>query len=157
MIKVGCVVYTDWALCGIAEDPCTPEIKAVFKEVWPEVVDFHVDTMPNNQVELENLLCYLADYGHCRLILTVGGTGPTSKDITPEATRLVIEKELPGFGETMRSVSSQKVPTVILSRATAGIRGRSLILNLPGNPKSIRESLLHLLPVIREVLHQIAE
>ncbi|MDD5260682.1 MAG: molybdopterin-binding protein [Methylacidiphilales bacterium] len=156
-MKIGCVIYPDWSLCGIKEDPCTPEIKAVIKEVWPEPVDFEIHTMPNNQVEIENLLCYLADYGHCGLILTAGGTGPSSKDITPEATKMVIEKELPGFGEAMRSVTSQKVPTVIISRATAGTRGRSLILNLPGNPKSIRESLLHLVPVIREVLRQLSD
>ncbi|MEI9960046.1 MAG: molybdenum cofactor synthesis domain-containing protein [Limisphaerales bacterium] len=92
----------------------------------------------------------------CALIVTTGGTGPSARDVTPEATRAVLEKELPGFGEVMRAVSFAKVPTAILSRATAGVRGKSLIVNLPGNPKAIAECLPPLLPAIVEAIDHIA-
>ena len=90
------------------------------------------------------------------VVITTGGTGITGRDVTPEATRAVIEKELPGFGEVMRSDSFAKVPTAILSRATAGVRGKTLIVNLPGNPKAIAECLPPLLPAIVEAIEHIA-
>jgi molybdopterin adenylyltransferase len=90
----------------------------------------------------------MADDAGCALIVTTGGTGPAPRDVTPEATRAVLEKELPGFGELMRTTSLQYVPTAILSRQTAGIRGRTLIVNLPGRPKAIGENLAAVFPAI---------
>ena len=92
-----------------------------------------------------------------RLVVTTGGTGPTPRDVTPEATRAVLEKELPGFGEVMRAVSFAKVPTAILSRATAGVRGKTLIVNLPGSPKAVKECLEYILPVLPHAINLITE
>src|SRR5277367_4720937 len=99
----------------------------------------------------------MSDGEHCDLVVTTGGTGPAPRDVTPEATRAVLERELPGFGEVMRAQSFAKVPTAILSRATAGTRGRSLIINLPGNPRAIAQCLPPLLPAIREALRHLAD
>ena len=108
--------------------------------------------MPDERTEIESLLRRLADGESVDLILTTGGTGPAPRDVTPEATRAVLDRELPGFGEIMRVLSFAKVPTAILSRSTAGTRGKTLIVNLPGNPKAIGECLPLLLPAIREAL-----
>jgi molybdopterin adenylyltransferase len=108
--------------------------------------------LPDERLRLAEELRRLTDSEKCALIVTTGGTGPSARDITPEATRDVLEKELPGFGEVQRALSFAKVPTAILTRATAGIRNRSLIVNLPGNPKAIGECLTPLLPAIREAL-----
>jgi molybdopterin adenylyltransferase len=97
--------------------------------------------VPDEQEQIEATLIELADREQCALIVTTGGTGPATRDVTPEATEAVCVKMLPGFGELMRSTSLQYVPTAILSRQTAGVRGATLILNLPGKPKSIRECL----------------
>lgn len=97
--------------------------------------------MPDEQSLLESQLCDMTDRLGCSLIITTGGTGPTPRDVTPEATRRVITRELPGFGEQMRAISLRHVPTAILSRQLAGIRGTALILNLPGTPRSIQQVL----------------
>ena len=104
--------------------------------------------IPDEQQLVEEELIKMADEESCCLIVTTGGTGPANRDVTPEATMNVCEKMLPGFGEQMRQVSLQYVPTAILSRQTAGIRGNSLIVNLPGKPKSIRECLEAVFPAI---------
>src|SRR5262245_1760935 len=103
--------------------------------------------IPDERALIERTLIELADAGCC-LIVTTGGTGPAARDVTPEATEAVCEKMMPGFGELMRSVSLEKVPTAILSRQTAGIRGRALVINLPGQPKAIRECLDAVFPAI---------
>ena len=95
----------------------------------------------DNQQEIEKALIFLVEERSCSVVITTGGTGPAVRDVTPEATESVCEKILPGFGEQMRSISLNHVPTAILSRQTAGIRGSSLIMNLPGSPRSIRETL----------------
>jgi molybdopterin adenylyltransferase len=105
--------------------------------------------MPDERADLEELLRRLCEEDHA-MIVTTGGTGPSRRDITPEATRAVLERELPGFGEVMRMASFAKVKTAILSRSTAGTRGRTLIVNLPGNPKAIDECLPLLLPAMVE-------
>jgi molybdopterin adenylyltransferase len=97
--------------------------------------------IPDDQAGIEKTLAELCDVEGCSLVVTTGGTGPAVRDVTPEATRAVIDKELEGFGEQMRAVSLAKVPTAILSRQTAGVRGRALIINLPGKPKAIAECL----------------
>jgi len=104
--------------------------------------------IPDNQDTIEETMMELCDREGCCLVVTTGGTGPAKRDVTPEATENVCEKMMPGFGELMRQVSLQYVPTAILSRQTAGIRGRSLIINLPGKPKSIRECLDAVFPAV---------
>ena len=119
-------------------------LSEVLQSSWESVPRVMPDELP----VIEAALRELADQEACCLIVTTGGTGPALRDVTPEATEHVCEKMLPGFGELMRKVSLEKVPTAILSRQTAGIRGRSLIVNLPGQPKAIRECLGAVMPAI---------
>jgi molybdopterin adenylyltransferase len=149
---VGRITLSDRASAGIYEDLSGPEIERVFCAAWGESVEFHSILLPDDQELIVRTLRSLCDEEQLPLVITTGGTGPSSRDVTPEATREVLEKELPGFGETMRMLSFPKVPTAILSRATAGIRGGTLIINLPGNPKAIGECLPPLVPAIREAL-----
>jgi molybdopterin adenylyltransferase len=151
------VTISDRASAGIYEDRGGPEIERVFLAEWGEPVDLLARVIPDERDLIGRTLCQLADEEKCVLILTTGGTGPSPRDVTPEATRDVLEKELPGFGEAQRMTSFAKVPTAILSRATAGTRGRSLIINLPGNPKAIGECLPSLIPAIREALRHLLE
>ncbi len=156
-MKVGRITCSDRASAGIYQDAGGPEIERVFTGIWSEPVEFVAKIIPDEVAEIEAALRDLADEVGCPLIITTGGTGFAARDVTPEATRAVLEKELPGFGEIMRSVSFAIAPTSILSRATAGTRGRSLIINLPGNPKAIAQCLPPLLPAIREALRHLAE
>lgn len=156
-MKVARVTASDRAAAGVYEDRSGPEIERVFLSLWGEPVDIVSRVVPDDRDTLGRVLSHLVDHERCALILTTGGTGPSLRDVTPEATRDVIEKELPGFGEAQRMLSFAKVPTAILSRATAGTRGRSLIVNLPGNPKAIGECLPALLPALREALRHLAE
>jgi molybdopterin adenylyltransferase len=156
-MKVGRITCSDRASAGIYQDAGGPEIERVFTGIWTTPVEFVAKIIPDDVREIEAALRQLADDGHCPLIITTGGTGFAARDVTPEATRAVLEKELPGFGEIMRSVSFAVAPTSILSRATAGTRGRSLIINLPGNPKAIAQCLPPLLPAIREALRHLEE
>ena len=154
-MKIGRVTLSDRASGGIYEDRSGPEIERVLREQFAEPVEFERVLMPDELRQIEAALRNLCASG-CALVVTTGGTGPAVRDVTPEATRAVIEKELPGFGEAMRALSFAKVPTAILSRATAGVRGKTLIVNLPGNPKAIAECLPPLLPAIAEALEHIA-
>jgi molybdopterin adenylyltransferase len=156
-MKVGRITCSDRASAGVYEDKGGPEIERVFSGIWSEPVEFIAKIIPDDVREIEAALRHLSDEAGCPLIITTGGTGFAARDVTPEATRAVLEKELPGFGEIMRSVSFAIAPTSILSRATAGTRGRSLIINLPGNPKAIAQCLPPLLPAIREALRHLAE
>jgi molybdopterin adenylyltransferase len=156
-MKVGRITCSDRASAGIYEDAGGPEIERVFKGIWIEPVEFIARIIPDEIAEIETTLCYLSDQAGCPLIITTGGTGFAARDVTPEATRAVVTRELPGFGEMMRSISFAVAPTSILSRATAGVRGCSLIINLPGNPKAISQCLPPLLPAIREALRHLAE
>ena len=156
-MKVGRVTCSDRASAGVYQDKGGPEIERVFKSIWTDPVDFEAKIVPDEQAEIAATLRFLADDAHCPLIITTGGTGFAKRDVTPEATLSVLDSELPGFGEIMRSVSFAVAPTSILSRATAGTRGRSLIINLPGNPKAIAQCLPPLLPAIREALRHLLE
>lgn len=151
-MKVARLTLSDRASAGIYEDRSGPEIERVFEAGGFTVAEWIRVVMPDERDAIEALLRKLADEDHVDLILTTGGTGPSPRDVTPEATRAVLERELPGFGEIMRVQSFAKVPTAILSRSTAGTRGRTLIVNLPGNPKAIGECLPLLLPAIREAI-----
>jgi molybdopterin adenylyltransferase len=156
-MKVGRITCSDRASAGIYQDAGGPEIERVFTGIWSEPVEFVAKIVPDDVSEIETALRHLADDIGCPLIITTGGTGFAARDVTPEATRAVLQKELPGFGEIMRTLSFAQAPTSILSRATAGIRGRSLIINLPGNPKAIAQCLPPLVPAIREALRHLAE
>ena len=146
--KIGVLNISDRASAGVYED--TPGKACVeLLKIWlttPFDVDYRV--IPDERPIIEAELKRMADTAGCCLIVTTGGTGPAPRDVTPEATRAVLEKELPGFGELMRGTSLKYVPTAILSRQTAGIRGRALIVNLPGRPKAIRENLEAVFPAI---------
>ena len=151
-MKTARLTLSDRASAGVYEDRSGPEIERVLTEGGFAVSEWIRVVMPDERADIEALLRHLVDQDKADLILTTGGTGPAPRDVTPEATRAVLERELPGFGEIMRVQSFAKVPTAILSRATAGTRGNSLIINLPGNPKAIGECLPLLIPAIRETL-----
>jgi len=148
-MKIGRVTISDRASAGIYEDRSGPEIENVLREFFSDA-KFVVAVIPDEQQLISSKLCEFADLEKCDLIVTTGGTGISARDVTPEATKTILEKELPGFGETMRMESLKKVKTAILSRATAGTRGKSLIVNLPGKPTAVRECLEILAPAIRE-------
>lgn len=155
-MKIARVTLSDRASAGVYADESGPEIERIAQEFFAEPLDWTRVVLPDDRAALEAELRRLADVEQCPLILTTGGTGPSPRDITPEATRAVIEKELPGFGEVMRMHSYAKVKTAILSRATAGVRGQSLIVNLPGRPRAVGECLPLLVPAIAEALDHIA-
>ncbi len=152
MLKTGILTLSDRASKGIYEDRSGPAIKEVLSEWVTTALEWEEAVIPDEQDKIAYHLKMMADETNCGLICTTGGTGPAAKDVTPEATEAVCEKMLPGFGELMRQVSLKVVPTAILSRQTAGIRGSSLIINLPGNPKAIRECLEPVLPAIPDCL-----
>ena len=146
--QIGVLTVSDRANRGEYEDRGGPAIveylKRVLKSNWQPCAQIVSD----EQQLIEAALIDMADQKDCHLIVTTGGTGPAQRDVTPEATEAVCDKMMPGFGELMRAVSLQKVPTAILSRQTAGIRNNSLIINLPGNPKAIAECLDAVFPAV---------
>ncbi len=146
--KIGIVSISDRASKGIYEDISGKAIQDVLslflKTPWQAIYKL----IPDEQKLIEQVLINLCDDEKCCLIVTTGGTGPAKRDVTPEATEKVCEKILPGFGEMMRAESLKFVPTAILSRQTAGIRKQSLIINLPGKPKSIKECLEAVFPAV---------
>ena len=146
--KIGVLNISDRASAGVYEDTPGKACVALLRE-WlstPFEVDYKI--IPDERAVIEAELRRMADESGCCLVVTTGGTGPALRDVTPEATAAVCEKILPGFGELMRAASLKFVPTAILSRQTAGIRGRTLIVNLPGRPKAIRENLEVVFPAI---------
>src|SRR6478609_6856416 len=155
-MKVARVTLSDRAANGIYADESGPEIERLTASHFAEPIEWVRVLLPDERVQIEETLRRFADVEQCPLIITTGGTGPALRDVTPEATRAVLERELPGFGEIMRMQSYATVKTAILSRATAGVRGRSLIINLPGRPRAIGECLPLLTPAIAEALDHIA-
>jgi molybdopterin adenylyltransferase len=148
MVKIGVLNISDRAAAGVYEDTPGQAATALLRE-WlatPFEVDYKI--IPDEHATIAAELRRLADEAGCCFIVTTGGTGPAPRDVTPEATAAVCEKILPGFGELMRATSLKFVPTAILSRAVAGIRGKTLIVNLPGRPKAIRENLEAVFPAI---------
>lgn len=146
--RIGIVTVSDRASRGEYEDRGGPAILDYFREVLSSPWEPVARVIPDEQSVIEATLIDLCDQQGCCLVVTTGGTGPAIRDVTPEATEAVAQKLMPGFGELMRKVSLEKVPTAILSRQTAAIRGRSLIVNLPGQPKAIRECLDAVMPAI---------
>jgi len=145
---IGVLNVSDRASAGVYEDTPGQACVALLHEWLTTPFEVAYKVVPDDQDELESAMKQMADEDRCCLIVTTGGTGPALRDVTPEATAAVCSKMLPGFGEQMRSTSLQYVPTAILSRQTAGIRGSTLIVNLPGRPKAIRENLEAIFPAI---------
>lgn len=154
-MKIGRITLSDRAASGVYEDASGPEIERIVGGIFSEPCEWIRILLPDDHQQIESTLRRLADEEGCTLIFTTGGTGPSPRDVTPEATKAVLEKELPGFGEIMRMHSYEKVKTAILSRSTAGIRGRSLIVNLPGRPTSIAECIPLIAPAIIEAIDHI--
>jgi molybdopterin adenylyltransferase len=139
--RVGVVSVSDRASTGVYEDKGIPALKDWLARALRNPVQWHARLVPDEQPQIEAALRALVDDEGCHLVLTTGGTGPAPRDVTPEATLAVAHRVMPGFGEQMRQISLAFVPTAILSRQVAVIRGSSLIINLPGQPKSIAETL----------------
>jgi molybdopterin adenylyltransferase len=139
-VRIGIVSVSDRASSGVYVDKGLPALKDWLTRALHNPITFEERLIPDEQPRISAVLIELVDAG-CALVLTTGGTGPALRDVTPEATLAVAHKEMPGFGEQMRQISLKFVPTAILSRQCAVIRGKSLILNLPGQPKSIQETL----------------
>jgi molybdopterin adenylyltransferase len=139
-IKIGIVSISDRASTGVYEDKGLPALQDWLTRALHNPIHFEPRLIPDEKERISATLIELVDAG-CSLVLTTGGTGPALRDVTPEATLAVADKEMPGFGEQMRQISLKFVPTAILSRQVAVIRGQSLIINLPGQPKSIAETL----------------
>jgi molybdopterin adenylyltransferase len=146
--KIGIITVSDRASAGIYEDLSGKAIIDTLDEYLVSPWEKFYEIIPDEQDIIEKTIIKMADKQNCSLIITTGGTGPAKRDITPEATINVCDKMMPGFGELMRQVSLKYVPTAILSRQTAGLRDDSLIVNLPGKPKSIRECLDAVFPAI---------
>ncbi len=147
-VKIGIINVSDRASAGIYEDIPGQEALAVLSEYLLTPFEPVYRVVPDEQGEISATIARMADKDGCCLVVTTGGTGPSLRDVTPEATEEVCQKMLPGFGELMRSISLQFVPTAILSRQTAGIRDQTLVINLPGKPKAIRECLKAVFPAI---------
>ena len=147
-LKIGIITASDRASAGVYEDLSGKAIIDTMNEYIKGGWTPEYRLIPDDKETIEQTMIELCDEAGCSLVVTTGGTGPAPRDVTPEATEAVCQKMMPGFGELMRQVSLKYVPTAILSRQTAGIRGKSLILNLPGKPKSIRECLDAVFPAI---------
>ena len=146
-VRIGILTVSDRASRGEYADEGGPAIRAYLAEVLASAWEVRERIVPDDLETIASAIHEMADAGCC-LVVTTGGTGPAPRDVTPEATERVCTKLLPGFGELMRKVSLEKVPTAILSRQTAGVCGRALVVNLPGRPKSIRECLDAVFPAI---------
>lgn len=140
-VRIGVVSISDRASSGAYEDKGIPALKEWLTRALRNPIDWETRLIPDEQEGISASLRELVDECRCDLVLTTGGTGPAPRDVTPEATLAVADKVMPGFGEQMRQISLRFVPTAILSRQVAVIRGRALIINLPGQPKSIAETL----------------
>ena len=140
-VKIGLVSVSDRASSGVYQDQGIPALQAWLARAIKNPITWATRLIPDDAPGISATLIELVDAEHCDLVLTTGGTGPAPRDVTPEATLAVAHKEMPGFGEQMRQISLRFVPTAILSRQVAVIRGKALVINLPGQPKSIAETL----------------
>ena len=141
LVRIGIVSISDRASNGVYEDKGLPALRAWLARALKNPIEWHERLIPDEQAQIADTLRDLADNARCALVLTTGGTGPAPRDVTPEATLTVADKVLPGFGEQMRQIGLAFVPTSILSRQVAVVRGSALIINLPGQPKAIAETL----------------
>jgi molybdopterin adenylyltransferase len=140
-VRIGLVAASDRASAGVYKDEGIPALEQWLAGALLNPIEFERRLIPDERPVIEATLKELVDERRCDLVVTTGGTGPAARDVTPEATLAIGEREMPGFGEQMRRISLEFVPTAILSRQVAVIRGRALVMNLPGQPKSIRETL----------------
>lgn len=140
-LKIGLVSVSDRASQGVYADQGVPELKKWLETALTENFEVETRLIPDERPKIEQTLIELVDEHQCHLVLTTGGTGPAKRDVTPDATLAIADREMPGFGEQMRQISLHFVPTAILSRQVGVIRNNSLILNLPGQPKAIKETL----------------
>ena len=147
-LRIGLVSISDRASSGVYEDKGIPALREWFGAALTSPWQIEARLIPDEQPMIEATLIELCDRVGCHLVLTTGGTGPAPRDVTPEATLAVAHKVMPGFGEQMRAVSLKYVPTAILSRQVGVVRGRALILNLPGQPKAIKETLDGVFPAV---------
>lgn len=148
LARIGILTVSDRASAGIYEDQSGPAIAATLDEFLTSPWEKVARIVPDGIESVRDAIIGLVDDESCDLVLTTGGTGPALRDLTPEATEAACEKMMPGFGELMRRKSLEQVPTAILSRQTAGIRGKALVINLPGKPSSIRTTLLAVFPAV---------
>jgi len=140
-VRLGVVTVSDRASTGVYNDLSGPAILNFFSEALDSSWEAVYRVIPDEQSQIQETLKDLVDEEGCSLVVTTGGTGPAPRDVTPEATEAVCSRMMPGYGEQMRAISLRYVPTAVLSRQTAGLRGRALILNMPGKPKAIRETI----------------
>jgi molybdopterin adenylyltransferase len=140
-IRIGIVSTSDRASSGVYQDQGLPELRAWFTDAIKNPIEFDEHLIPDERNRIEQTLRMLCDEKRCALVVTTGGTGPAPRDVTPDATLAVAERVLPGFGEAMRMNNLKYVPTAILSRQVGATRKQTLILNLPGQPKAIKETL----------------
>lgn len=140
-LRIGLISVSDRASTGVYEDKGIPALKEWLQSAIQNEITFATKLIADEQPVIESALIQLCDVERCDFVLTTGGTGPAQRDVTPEATLAIAHKTMPGFGEQMRQISLNFVPTAILSRQVAVIRGNTLIINLPGQPKSIKETL----------------
>jgi len=147
-LRIGLVSISDRASSGVYQDQGIPGLHEWFAAALKSPWEMETRLIPDEQPVIERTLIELVDSAKCDLVLTTGGTGPAPRDVTPEATLAVAHKVLPGFGEQMRQVSLKYVPTAILSRQVGAIRGKALIINLPGQPKAIKETLDGVFPAV---------
>eukprot|EP00873_Tetraselmis_striata_P005546 jgi/Tetstr1/425810/TSEL_016188.t1 len=139
--RVGVVTVSDRASSGTYRDESGPAILAFFDEALESEWAAEYVVVPDEKEQIMAAITHMVDVKGCSLVVTTGGTGPAPRDVTPEATEAVCERMMPGYGEQMRAISLRHVPTAVLSRQTAGLRGQALVLNLPGSPRSIRETI----------------
>lgn len=149
-IRAAVVTVSDKGHAGIREDASGPALRSLLEEIGAEVAPILL--VPDEQEQIEALLVRLADSGDVDVVLTTGGTGLAPRDRTPEATRAVVDRLAPGFGEAMRAASQLITPRAMLSRATAGVRGRTLIINMPGSPKACRENFVVIAPSLEHAV-----
>jgi len=146
--KIGIINVSDRASAGVYEDLSGKAVVSTLNEYLTSAWERVYDVVPDEQALIEKTIIDMVDGQNCCLVITTGGTGPSKRDVTPEATEAVCDRMMPGFGELMRAESLKYVPTAILSRQTAGLRGTSLVINLPGKPKSIKECLDAVFPAV---------
>jgi molybdenum cofactor synthesis domain-containing protein len=145
-IQAGVVTVSDKGYAGEREDASGPLLADLLRRMGAEVVRQAI--VPDEQEQIERMLVELADQAHLDLVLTTGGTGPAPRDVTPEATRAVMEREMPGLAEVLRFAGYSRTPLAVVSRGVAGIRGGTLIVNLPGSPRAVREGMETLSPIL---------
>ena len=152
-IRAGVVTVSDKGYAGEREDASGPLLADLLREMGAEVVRQTI--VPDERAEIERVLTALADEVRVDLVITTGGTGPAPRDVTPEATRAVTEREVPGLAEVLRFEGYRQTPLAVISRGVAGIRGRTLIVNLPGSPKAVREGMETLIPVLPHAIQML--